>query len=549
MHNFLDNEVESIYATVLPIRQALLADAELNRQDILASNDSKLQAKSKPFITVADGKMSQAVNATIEILKDHQNVFDLGEQLVVIKDLSVQPQNENLLAYWLGENIQFVIEKRVKKETVKEYIDPPVKLVKQLLSLGSQRGLKKLRGVISAPVLRKDGSLLRNPGYDSKTGLFLTEYCVKDFNVPDVLTQKEISCALKEVMFPFKDFTFANDLDKELLLTALLSAIMRPVLATSPGFAIDAPYQASGKTLLATAIASLMYPETESPSVLPYIASKSDDENRKRLFAELLRGVKTIILDNVVGQFDSPALAAAMTSSSLTDRVLGESQTKTLPVNLLFLMTGNNVVLAGDMPRRIPIIRIDPKTPEPYKRRFDFDPVQYVKTNRIKLVAAGLTIVKAWLTSSDYKNGVYSIGSLASFEEWDSLVRQPVAWLAKHNWTWLKHDPMDAFDRAQKSDPEQEALYELLVAVDAIYNGNVFSSRQLVDSVNSSGGSESCTDLHDILVDWTNNKLNSRSIGRLLTYRKDRQVKDLVLRSVTKEGNKMLWRVEKMVTS
>ena len=66
------------------------------------------------------------------------------------------------LAYWTK------LDERTKEWKAK---DCPDKIAKTLLAR-QQWKLPVLAGVIQAPTLRYDGSILQNPGYDAETGLF-----------------------------------------------------------------------------------------------------------------------------------------------------------------------------------------------------------------------------------------------------------------------------------------------------------------------------------------------------------------------------------------
>jgi hypothetical protein len=141
-------------------------------------------------------------------------------------------------------------------------------------------------------------------------------------------------------------------------LAAILTAAVRPTLPTSPAFAYDAPVQGSGKTLLARCVGILT--EGKNPSVWPHTAGRDDEETRKRLFAVLRSGARSMVWDNITGTFDSAAMASALTSPTFTDRILGVSTSSSVPNRMVMLLTGNNLTLAGDMPRRVSTLTLQP---------------------------------------------------------------------------------------------------------------------------------------------------------------------------------------------
>ena len=76
------------------------------------------------------------------------------------------------------------------------------------------------------------------------------------------------------------------------------------------------------------------------------------------------------------------------------------------------------------------------------------------------MVKAGLTIIRGYLQNNP--DGFIS-DKTASFEDWDTLARQPVAWLAQ--FIDGLDDPKIVINEAVKQDPEQEILGELLRAI------------------------------------------------------------------------------------
>ena len=326
------------------------------------------------------------------------------------------------------------------------------------------------------------------------------------------------------------------------MLSALLTACLRPILPTAPGFGFDAPVQGSGKSLLAACVGVLATGTV--PTVWPHTAGRDDEEVRKRIFTALRQGSRAIVWDNVTGLFDSASLASALTSPQFTDRVLGKSESLTVPNRALFMMTGNNLCLAGDMPRRILNCRINPDTETPFNRSFDLDPLAYVTVNRQRMVVAALTIVRGWLGSSQYlfKNTMVA-GRMASFELWDSLVRQPVAWVNACIAVSEYADPMDAVMAAQVNDPEKDALNDLLIALQDEFGDDHFSAKDVVHT----GIFGAVSPIQEALTDICNGKpiSSAKSLGRVLKYREDKIVYGKSLKRAASIGNTSRWRIKR----
>lgn len=293
--------------------------------------------------------------------------------------------------------------------------DPPISIVKDILALPGWH-FPPLIGLIEAPALRPDGSILFRPGYDAATGLFhhaLPGLIVPP--VPDHPTAGEVSAARARLLEPLEDFLFDSDASRANALALMLTPIYRPAIAGNVPLAlIDSPQAGSGKSLLA-GVVNALYAGNPDPSIIT--APKDDNEWRKRITAILMAGAPIINIDNLSGTLSSPALCAALTASTWEDRVMGLTAMIKLPQRATWIATGNNVTLAGDMPRRCFWIRIDPKMSRPFQRD-DFkhaDLIAWVLERRGEMIAAALTLARAWISAGRPSGGAPRIGS---YNEW-----------------------------------------------------------------------------------------------------------------------------------
>ena len=486
-------------------------------------------AQTVATIQVMSGQLSEAVEETLAILRDNPAVFDYGEELVLQEAGRLYPLCEHSLNQFLGRVIQY---RKFDRRGDSYRVDPPVHIAKRLIALKARRQLKPLAGVITAPTLRLDGTVLDTPGYDRETKLVYD--APEEIGDPVPLSPSIEDCrvALETLWSPFREFPFVDAVDQSVMLTALLTAAVRAVLPTAPAFAFDAPIQGSGKTLLAASVSAMA--GDANPSVHPH--AYEEDEIRKRLFAVLHKGAPTMICDNVLGAFNSASMAALLTSSEYSDRVLGKSHSVTLPNRLLVCITGNNLVLAGDMPRRVLTARIDPQTDTPHAREFEVDPKAYVVENRMELVRAALTLMRGWLASE----GKPPKGRMASFEDWNDLVRNTVAWIgdAVEPGHWV--DPMEAITRGLENDPENDALSELLAALEDNFGHAEFRSGEVMEKIarfrDPSGRRPSVDNtrefrLYEALITINEKAVKTTaSLGKTLKFRKDRMVDGRVLR-------------------
>lgn len=473
-------------------------------------------------VELVKGHTAEAATATIELLRRDPVTFDFGGQLALADGGRVHPLCEHGLAHHLGHVTQFWKMVQQGGATVPADCDPPAGLLKQIIAQGERRKLKPLDGVITGPTIRLDGSVLDTPGYDAATRLLFDPMGEDALDVPMRPTLDQARQALELLLHPFESFPFVDANARGALLAAILTAAVRPVLPTAPAFAFDAPIQGSGKTLLASCVGAMT--EGRSPDIWPHTQGRDDEETRKRLFSALRTGCRALVWDNVTGTFDSASMAAFITADAMIDRVLGKSESIRIPNRALLIMTGNNMSLAGDLPRRVIICRIDPETDQPFARQFDLDPLAYVLEHRAEMLAAACILIRARFTHMTSP----APGRLASFEAWDDLVRQTVVWADLVLRPSEFGDPMDLVREAQAADPESDLLFALLDALRDRFRSAEFSAKELMAAVQADmtqGGIE--TAVQDIAGDHS--KGSARSLGKVLKYREGRIVHGLRL--------------------
>lgn len=484
-------------------------------------------------VEIVKGHTAEAATAAIDLLRRDPVAFDFGGQLALADDGRVHPLCEHGLAHHLATVTQFW--KMVKQGDVIVPVDcdPPAGLLKQIIAQGERRKLKPLDGVITGPTVRQDGSAITAPGYDTATRLLFDPMGEAVPDVPIRPTVEQARVALDTLMQPFQMFPFVDAGARGALLAAILTAVVRPVLPTAPAFAFDAPIQGSGKTLLASCIGALT--EGRVPDVWPHTQGRDDEETRKRLFTALRTGCRALVWDNVTGIFDSASMAAFITADAMVDRVLGKSESIRIPNRALLILTGNNLQFAGDLPRRVIICRIDPETDQPFARQFEIDPLNHVLRHRIEMMAAACTLIRARYTHEMQP----APGRLASFEGWDDLVRQTVVWADKMLRPLELGDPMDLVREAQAADPEADALFALLDALQDQFANAEFSAKEVIAAMTHSVTGPIETAIFDLVGEKP--ARSARSLGRVLKFREGRIVHGLRLtgRQETNSGARM----------
>lgn len=432
-------------------------------------------------IEIVGGQKHDATNSVVDVLRHAPDVFDFGDELVTVgKGGTVFQHTDYSLRHAIGGLTQFWQWKKIPNVGMVEQLsDPPLDVCKTILALGGKRELKALDAIITAPTLRRDGSILCTPGYDADSRLLL-DVTNTLHPIPLEPTADEAKAALEYLWKPFNGFPFVSSLDRAVHLAALLTTAVRATLPTCPAFAYDAPVQGSGKTLLARCVGVLA--AGNDVGLWPHTHGRDDEEVRKRIFTALRSGARSIIWDNVIGSFDSASMASALTSPTFTDRILGASNSSSVPNRSILILTGNNLSLRGELPRRVLVARIDPKTEKPFARHFDFDPYEMCLSQRMNMISSALVLIRAQLNSLSI-TGQLGKGRLASFELWDEWVRQTVLYanLMKPDYFG---DVMDIVEANQAADPMQESLAIFLEAWICNFGHEFKTASQILEVIN-----------------------------------------------------------------
>lgn len=416
-------------------------------------------------IQVGRGRRIDATDAVLQVLRDRGELFDFGEGAVAyVAAGRARPVSRDWLTDHMGRVCEFYAFKSLPSGDMIEVAeDAPGAVARAVLAKHGERGFKTLMAVVTAPTLRADGSVLDVPGHDVDSGLLYFSDDPNPPRVPEAPTPADALEALRYLWRPFAKFPLVDDVARGVVLHGLLTAAIRAALPTAPGIALDAPAAGTGKTLLARCIGILA--TGGEPSILP--PADDDPETRKRLFAALREGARVLLWDNVREPLGCAALDSFLTAGTFSDRILGVSETATLPNRAQFIATGNNLRLTGDTCRRVFLARLDAQVETPYARDFDFDPAQRIEAERTRFVVAALTIIRAYIVAGRPKRGA---GRTASFELWDDLVRQPICWLktlvaeAADAELPALDDPLLAAQRAFDQDPETTKHTALLHA-------------------------------------------------------------------------------------
>lgn len=429
-------------------------------------------------------------------------------------------------------------------DVIEKLIAPPRWMGETLLARGSWR-FPELVGMIEAPTLRSDGSLLEKAGYDALSGLFFDPGKVVFPAIADKPTLAEAKAAAETLLEVFQDFPFVADHDRSAALAFVLTLLCRHAIdGCTPLFLVRASTAGTGKSLLVDAAATI----ATGRKAARFAQEDSDEEARKRMFAIALAGVPLVLIDNVDRPLGSAALDGAITSGTIQDRILGKSETPVARWTAVCAATGNNVVVKGDLARRVCPIDLNAVMERPEERTgFKHESLlAWCAGNRGRLVAAGLTILRGYIAAGRPRQDVTPYGS---FEQWSDLIRSSVVWLGLA-------DPAGGRQKIREnSDPALDALREALQCWRAAFGPKVQTVAEVLREIDKHerGGAdaayvEALAQLKEALGAFDHKfaglRINPRAVGKALAKHKDRIVDGLSFSQSTDLHKKVaLWKV------
>ena len=443
------------------VRSGLRAgEASPSRQK--GASDPKGARAVKPAIIVEGGALPEIVTkAEQALLKSGVQIFQRGSVLVqairapamTIRDVyrrtegvlmisEVEPPHLvevfTSVANWFTESRGHLV-----------LIDCPERVARTYVARTGKWRLRYLLGVIEAPTLRPDGSILATPGYDSKTCLLFDPGSEKFPEISEAPTREDALAALDQILTVIAEFEFLEESDRSAVVAAILTALIRPSLRSAPMFAFRAPKMASGKSLLGDVVAMIATGRTASVMT----QGKDEDEDKKRLLAVLMEGISVACIDNIEHDFGGAAMCSVLTQETWRDRILGKTGTATVPTNTTWIATGNNIRFVGDITTRVVLCDLDPTVERPEERVYQVNLHKYVPEHRAELVVAGLTVLRAFHVAGLPSQGLRVFGR---FEEWSDRVRSALVWLGLA-------DPCLGRARIHEYDPVGRQLKAFLV--------------------------------------------------------------------------------------
>jgi putative DNA primase/helicase len=526
-------------------------EAYVKRQIERAANDEELteDGDQRQIIKFVAGELDLAWRATQEaLIKVGAPIYVRGGHLVQpIWRLETIPQDnrEVLTAQFVRLNVPrltdivghhaacfFRFDRRVNKWFA---MDPPRPVMETLLEIKHWH-FPTVVGIVNAPTMRADGTLVTEPGYDRATQLWYKPS--DDIKLPPIAerpSKKDAAAALAKLDELLKGFPFGEDkVSRSVALAGILTTVLRGVFHAAPIFLIVAPEPRTGKTYLVQLISHI----ATGHGAMPIAGSDNPEEMEKRIETAALSGRGILHLNNLPNgmALESEALSQLSTEGYVTIRKLGRHEEGLCDCRATTtFVNGNNILVAADLVPRTLVCRLNAETAEPERRQFDFDPIARVCADRGAYLAACFTIARAFIAANPPQpTGMHKV---AGYEPWSRYIQQPLMWLGMA-------DPYGNIQTARAMDPSLEDFHQLLDVLKRYRNelGEQFRVSDCVrlaeELTSDSSGRPTYRrfDLRELMT--FHGKINAKSFGRLLMRHRDRIHEDWSIKFIheTRDG-------------
>lgn len=404
---------------------------------------------------------------------------------------------------------------------------PPTWSVDAVNDRGTWEGIRRLKGITTAPTMRPDGTILDRAGYDLASGLIFAPRTTFP-PVPAEPNGDEVQAAVDALLDPLVDFPFREPADRAAAVSVVLSIVGRPAIAGQvPLYAMRARSPGTGKSLLAELAVIAATGIGPEPKTAP---PDEDKEWAKFLLAIALETPPVVMLDNIIGSLGAGPLSAALTTGKISERILGTNVTGRGELRSVWIATGNNIGFKAELARRVIAVDMESDLENPEDRTgFKYSHVRdHVTAIWPSLAVAALTILRGYHLAGRPHHGGQRLGS---FETWDELVRGALVWAGVG-------DPDGARGRLrEEADQDRDELRGALVAWATAFGQMRVTCAEVMEKVAKDA------ELAAALSGLVTGHLTAKRIGVALRRFENRPVGGMRIESYMGHNNTKRWHV------
>ena len=502
----------------------------LNKLDEMVKRTEEALVRAGAEIYQAGDKLVRPVLLKVDATKGRKTTIAV---LVVIDHAFLKTQ---LTAY-----VDYV--KWVKN--IRVGVEAPKDVVSGLLGRYGQWKFPMVTGIVSAPTLRRDGTVLMNEGWDPVSGLIMMGPLPK---MPELAAKPSRADGLRAAKILedelLSEFPFVSPADKSVAMSVLITPNVRAALTCAPMHATSAPEPGTGKRYLLDTSAVIAIGD-----VMPIVAAGKDiEEMEKRLNTKILQGVTLFSIDNVGIPIGGDTLCQIIERPTYSLRILGLTKGKDRRNTWTLCANGTNLRIKDDVTRRTLVVRMDAKMDQPQHRAFKNQPVERASADRGRYIWAALTLVLSY-RAAGMPGRLASIGD--PFAEWSDNVRSALVWLGYA-------DPVETMTITREHDPNRQARMVILRAMFNAYGSAPRTAGEMIadakaGTLNSGKGkllevavrSPEADDLRAAIAQYTSDRLDAKYLGTKFTTDLGRITDGLTLRNQRNDHTKInVWWAE-----
>lgn len=385
-------------------------------------------------------------------------------------------------------------------------VDFPPRLVREWMQTTYVESLLPLRAIRATPLIRGDGTLALEPGYDEATGYYIAPHNLK-ISVPQCPTREQAEAAAEKFMstetgifrtYPFRHLpngaggTDEGKTSRAGALALTLTLAGRSLFETKvPGFIADAPQPRTGKMHMLTTAALVAL--GQKPVAVSLGTTK--EERDKRLTHALVNlGHEFPVFDNINGEngaFANDDLATLQGEGRALIRPYGQAgeRGETKPVHMDFTIgfTGNKIALTNDLETRNLKIGLDAMVADPAGRHFAFEPHKEALEKRSEHLSAAFTLLRWSIQNPMPPSEAVLLAATGSFDTWRKIVRDGI-------WQLYHIDVGRLFGETRSADPKQEERHEVLMALRDVFDSGDFTAQDVAEILRPRSEAESQED-------------------------------------------------------
>lgn len=360
---------------------------------------------------------TMAVQHALEALPVGKGLFIFGNHLAIINQTETGTGTEMLTVQTLNTYLyqQFRFFGRNVYGELKN-VELPRTVTENFLSLG-QWSLPRVKQILHHPTFGKEWRLLGKGGYHPDEEIFMDLRGLELLDVPEVPSGSDLAEAKENLEDIFIDFHFSDEASRTNTIALIITLLIRNrIVGNCPIFGVGALCNGSGKGLLVD-LCTLVALGLQLPSTT---WEDSETATKRLITTKVLSNPEAIKIDNIAKKVDSPSLASILTTDVWEDRLVLGASTICIPVQVIWILTGNKLALSGEIARRTIRININPDADELYLRS-NFrhaDVEKYVLDNRPKLLRSVLVIIQYWIDQGKPESDL----TLGSFDRWAKIV-------------------------------------------------------------------------------------------------------------------------------